>query len=54
MSWAGFNALYKYNGKELDVSQVSDASFTRTLSIVFGTITVAFFVMIAVARTIAY
>jgi len=33
---------------------MSDTSFVRTLSIVFGAITVAFFVMIAVARTIAY
>lgn len=33
---------------------MSDSSFMRTLSIVFGAITVGFFVMIAIARAIAY
>lgn len=39
---------------ELDVSQITDTNFYRTLSIVLGSIAVAFFVMIAVARTIVY
>ena len=36
------------------MSHVSDASFMRTLSFVFGTIAVAFVVMIAIARILVY
>ena len=54
MPQAGFNTHYKYRFKEFDVSQVSDANFVRTLSIVFGTIAVAFVVMIAIARMLVY
>ena len=52
--WAVLKHYIIYIDKEQVVSHVSDSSFIRTLSIVFGTIAVAFFVMIAIARALVY